>query len=253
MLEKCISPSPPIRFIMRIVHATTAFAVLFFPAAAAHAQQCPEPVRDDFERLDVAQVKPGQARVAFTTADCSSTKTRACQTKAFVVPGDLVLITQVFDASACAVFVNAKGQTTTGLLPNSRLQTPKPRATTDAAALVGTWKRSEATIAVKRQGGDGTLTFSGDATYGALDKGRVARGAVNMGDFTFSLKPASNGVDVSLKSATAGAVPVARDKGDPTDCAVAMIALGPYLVVEDNLNCGGANVSFTGIYRRPGG
>lgn len=73
-----------------------------------------------------------------------------------------------------------------------------------------------------------------------------------MGDFSFSLKPASNNVDVSLKSGAGGIVPVAPDKGDMADCAIAMIALGPYLVVEDNRNCGGANVSFTGIYQRGG-
>lgn len=234
---------------MRFVQVTTALAVVFC-AAAAHAEQCPEPARGDFERLDVAQVKPGQPRVAFKKADCTSAKAGACQSKAFVIPGDVVLISQVFDASACAVFVNAKGQTTTGLLPNDRLEAPTPRTRTDAAVLVGTWKRTEATISVKRQGSDGTLTFSGDATYGAFDKGRVARGAVNSGEFSFSLKPASNRLDVSLTSAADGVVPVPRDKGDPTDCAIAMIGLGPYLVVEDNLNCGGANVSFTGIYRR---
>lgn len=249
MVGQCNHPSTPSRFAMRIVLPTTALAVLL-PAVTAYAQQCPEPTRGDFTRLDVAQVKPGRDRVAFTTADCASTKTGACQSKAFVVSGDLVLISQVFDASACAVFVNAKGQTTMGLLPNNRLLAPTPRVTTDASALVGTWKRTEATIAIKRKGGDGSLTFAGDATYGAFDKARIARGAVNMGEFSFSLKPASNSVDVSLRSTADGAAPVARDKGDPTDCAIAMIALGPYLVVEDNLNCGGANVSFTGIYRR---
>ncbi len=228
----------PLWFAMRLCLAITGAAFALLAANTAHAQQCPEFGRGSFEGLDLAQVKPGQARVGFS------------KSKAFVVPGDLVLVSQVFDASACAAFVNAKGQTTTGLLPSNRLETPTRRVKPEPAAFVGLWKRTEASISIKRQGRDGAMAFSGAATYGALDRGRVARGAVNTGDFSFTLKPDSNKVDVSLTPAAGGDVPVPGDKGDPADCAIAMMALGPYLVVEDNGNCGGANVSFTGVYRR---
>ena len=224
-------------------------AATVLPLASAHAQQCTEFTdRKNFAELNVAQVKPGQARVPFLKEDCTSTKAGACQSKAFVMPGDVVVVGQVFDAAACAVFVNAKGQVTTGLLPNDRLQASTPRPKTDASALVGTWARTEAEIVVKPKGRGGVLSFVGNATYGALDKGRVARGAVNMGEFDFDWQPKANSLDISIN----GSKPLARDaKGvDDTDCAVAMIALGPYLVVEDNRNCGGMNVSFTGIYRR---
>jgi hypothetical protein len=224
-------------------------AATVLPLTSAHGQQCAEFAgRKSFAELDIAQVKPGQARVPFLKEDCTSTKPGACQTKAYVMPGDIVLVGEVFDASACAAYVNAKGQVTTGLLPNERLQAPTPRAKTDASAFSGTWTRTEAEIIIKPKGREGVLTFAGNATYGALDKGRVARGAVNMGEFDFDWAPKANSVDISIK----GSAPVARDaKGvDDTDCAVAMVALGPYLVVEDNRNCGGMNVSFTGIYRR---
>ena len=153
--------------------------------------------------------------------------------------------------SACAAFVNARGQVTTGLLPNNRLEGVRPCPKPVAAELAGTWTRTEAEIVIKPKGRDGTLSFSGNATYGASDKARVARGAVNLGEFSFDLKPTSNSVAVALTTNKSGeTVAVAPDKGDATDCAVAMIALGPYLAVEDNRMCGGHNVSFTGLYRR---
>lgn len=214
-------------------------AALLASTAAAEAQQCADlGQKSNFAELQVSRVKAGAPRLAFSKTDCASIKPGACLSNAFVMPGDVVLIGQVFDASACAAFVNAKGQVTTGLLPNDRLEVPMPRPRQVAAELVGTWKRTEAVIVIKPKGRDGMLAFAGNATYGALDKGRVARGAVNLGEFSFDLKPGSNSV----------AAP--PDKGDATDCAVAMIALGPYLAVEDNRMCGGNNVSFTGLYRR---
>lgn len=198
--------------------------------------------------MNLAQVKSGQARVPFLKEDCTSNKPGACQSTAYVMPGDVVLIGKVFDASACAAYVNAKGQATTGLLPNERLQAPIPSPKADPSAFVGTWRRTEAEIVIKANGRGGLLSFAGNATYGAFDKNRVARGAVNLGEFDFDWQPRANSVDISIK----GSEPVARDaKGvDETDCAVALMALGPYLVVEDNRNCGGMNVSFTGIYRQ---
>jgi hypothetical protein len=40
------------------------------------------------------------------------------------------------------------------------------------------------------------------------------------------------------------------EKAGRYDCAVRLRQLGPYLFAADNQYCGGANVSFTGLYRR---
>lgn len=39
-------------------------------------------------------------------------------------------------------------------------------------------------------------------------------------------------------------------KGGAYDCTVGLRRLGPWLVVDDNLACGGMNVTFRGVYRR---
>ena len=40
------------------------------------------------------------------------------------------------------------------------------------------------------------------------------------------------------------------DGTDELDCQVTMQFVGKHLVVGDNLHCGGANVSFSGVYQR---
>lgn len=42
-----------------------------------------------------------------------------------------------------------------------------------------------------------------------------------------------------------------RKDFDPSlECVASLRLVGPYLLVEDNLRCGGMNVTFTGAYRR---
>ena len=40
------------------------------------------------------------------------------------------------------------------------------------------------------------------------------------------------------------------ETGDASDCKVWLRRVGPWLIVDDNLACGGLNVSFRGLYRR---
>jgi hypothetical protein len=40
------------------------------------------------------------------------------------------------------------------------------------------------------------------------------------------------------------------DGTDENDCQVTTQLVGKVLVVGDNLHCGGANVSFSGVYQR---
>jgi hypothetical protein len=40
------------------------------------------------------------------------------------------------------------------------------------------------------------------------------------------------------------------DGSDENDCQVTLQLVGKRLVVGDNLHCGGANVSFSGVYQK---
>lgn len=208
------------------------------------------------ESIGVARVAKGRGNVHFARGrddklkQCPSADA-ACRDTAYLVAGDIVLTTNSEAKSAkvgapsgfvCATFANAKGRETSGWLPEAALEalpvTPVP-----SAGWLGTWMRTEASIRVKPSGSS-ALKIEGDATYGAHDKGRVARGAVNTGEFDGTAEPRDGVVLIAEKGVAS--FEAAKDTG----CAVRLRRLGPYLLVEDNRNCGGMNVSFRGIYVR---
>jgi hypothetical protein len=109
----------------------------------------------------------------------------------------------------------------------------------------GSWSREEATIDVKPASKAGALSIEGQATFGALDPDRAKRGDINTGDFEGVVIP--NGADLSFPMGDDGApLPVDQAEG----CKVWMGRLGRYLLVSDNWNCGGMNVTFSGVYTR---
>lgn len=180
---------------------------------------------------------PGQGR-----ADCPG-PSPACRAAAYLMPGDVVLtLPGPFKGYVCGWFVNGKGIATSGWLASAPLQ-PVTLRPEDEAGWIGTWKRIEASIRIAR-GKDGALAAEGEATFGAFDKARVARGAVNMGDFSGRLRRTGDAAFVADDD-------VASFEAAPKEsCAVRMRRAGPYLLVEDNRACGGMNVSFSGLYVR---
>jgi hypothetical protein len=171
----------------------------------------------------------------------------ACRDKAYLVPGDEVVVIGSGDAFVCASYTGAKGQDTEGFLPRAAVtlvQNPPP-APLDG--WIGQWRGSpEQEIVIAKGAGPDSLKVTGDATYGALDPERVKRGAVNLG--SLDGEAALRGGNLSFAMGENGSV--AFDKGEEYDCKVRLRRLGPYLLVKDNTMCGGMNVTFTGIYRR---
>jgi hypothetical protein len=114
---------------------------------------------------------------------------------------------------------------------------------------VGAWRASEAqaiTITAKKGG----LRMIGSATWGMHDPDRVARGAVNFGDFDVTVSPDWI-VDERLAFVIGfdGVEPVGLLAND-FNCIIEMAREGETLLVADNNLCGGLNVTFTGTYRR---
>lgn len=142
----------------------------------------------------------------------------------------------------CALFVSPRGAITTGRVRSSALQ-PAPQPTITADEWTGSWKGTEQEIKIKRSGQQ--LSLVGTATWGAFDPARVARGGVNVGDFT-AMVP-FGGAELAFTDSQSSTLPYAE--GDPGSCRLRLSRRGPYLVVTDNQQCGGQNVTFTGVYR----
>lgn len=178
-------------------------------------------------------------------------ETDACKRKGFVVPGDVVLAPAKPAPVICTSYIapgakQVKGvfTETSGYLPASVLK-DVPLGAPKLEEWAGKWSRSaEAEITIASAAG-GKLKVAGQATFGALDAGRVKRGAVNMGELEGERAPRGN--MLALGEGYDGTKPFGDDR---SECRARLRLFGRYLVVEDNGGCGGLNVSFTGIYVR---
>jgi len=222
------------------------------PSASANAQSadglCASATSDLGGTLGVARIAGARARVHFVRdrdkerpacPDASAT----CREKAFLVARDVV-VTQpsTVPGFVCSTFANARGHETSGWLPADALEPLAPRPVT-TASYAGRWHRTEAIITIRPGKGAG-LQVDGEATWGARDPGRVARGGVNTGELGGIGRFVGNTVLVAEDGVkTFAAAP-------DTSCTVQMRLVASYLLVQDNGACGGANVSFTGVYVR---
>ncbi len=171
----------------------------------------------------------------------------ACKDRAYLVPGDEVVISGSSGDFVCATYANRTGAVTDGWLPRAAISLVREEPVPMPGGWTGEWKSgSEQTIVIEAGGGQGKLKIKGDATWGAFDPGRVARGAVNIGELDGEAPV--RGASLSFGMGENGPLPY--EEADEYDCRVEMRRLGPYLLVKDNNRCGGHNVTFTGVYRR---
>ncbi|MBV1702099.1 MAG: hypothetical protein KGQ46_09800 [Hyphomicrobiales bacterium] len=176
---------------------------------------------------------------------CPAAGAKACQRKDYLVSGDPVLVNAREGEFSCGEYVNAKGLVRAGWLPTAALVAAADAGSKDFS---GQWRGNvEQKITIKVGKAPGMMVLHGDATFGALDPDRVKRGGVNIGSFDATAR--SQGDSLAF-TADEGSGTLPYDKGDAMACRIRMRRLGPFLLVEDNRNCGGNNVSFTGDYRR---
>lgn len=175
--------------------------------------------------------------------DCPS-DVAGCQDPRSVSPGDAVLVNKVTGDYACVTVQAPSGTQTTAWLPVWHLAVIA-RSVPGPDDWEGEWVAPEKSITI-RLTPSGDLSLAGSATWGADDPDRMARGGPHIGEFEAKLQPA--GAILSFTQGLNATLPY--DKGDATDCRVQLLRRGPYLVARDDGACGGANVTFTGMYRR---
>jgi hypothetical protein len=197
------------------------------------------PDKDGFSAFSLAVVAVPKVNFVSDRTDkagCPSTGA-SCVRKGYLLQGNVVL-SQGRDNEphgyTCVSFVDKKGNETDGWLPAASL---KPY--TAPLDWIGRWKTGTyGEIDIKRKSPI-KAEASGSATYGQGD-------ATHEGDIEGDIDT-RNGTQAFAYS-TDKDVPFAKATAD--DCAVVMRQLGPYLLVNDDINCGGANVTFAGIYTK---
>lgn len=188
----------------------------------------------DSKDFNIAKVKGGKAsRVYFYGDDRDECPAGAnCRQKAFVVGGDEVLVNRSSGGFACAWFAPQKGKPTVGWIRTSDLDFPAMLLDAAPRSWLGEWKFGDNGIEFTENKLPGSLNVTGNATWIGANPGQV-----HVGELDGRYEPKDGVISYS-------------DGDDEYDCRVTMRLLGSYLIVADNLKCGGVNVTFSGIYTR---
>lgn len=148
----------------------------------------------------------------------------ACRRKAYVIAGDTVLVGGTSTDWACAAFVGAKGAVTGWIAKRQLVLTPT-NPNPSLATWVGEWKNGRNSLSIQTQSGGG-LSIDGLALWGDGPAPRT-------GEVQGAANPAGNHATV---------------KDGP--CQVTLTLADDWLIASDNHQCGGLNVTFSGVYRR---
>jgi hypothetical protein len=189
--------------------------------AKPHANFVKSPYDDDFK------------------AESCPADTKACRKKSYLVTGDLVLTGRTLGAFTCVSYQSpqAKQQVwTTGWLPSVALAPVKAMPAPETADWLGAWSHPGGDIEIKRVE-DGKLSIVGEMVMPTAQDAHT-------GEIEAKVVPGKD----TIAFVDDGSTPF--EKTDEGECRVRMQRVGLLLMVEDNGGCGGAGVTFTGLYRR---
>ena len=225
---------------------TSVFAVTLCHAQNAEAPgDCRGINFDPGHPVTIAKIIANQPQIHFLKnvsdqASCPAT-TDVCQQKAYLIPGNQILVGKTDGAFSCVSYESAEARKvswTNGWLPTASMTPVMPSPATSRADWIGTWDHSAGHITIA-YGKDGKLTIHGEGFYTAAQN-------VHTGVIDATAKPA-NGL---LQFADDGTTPFNKASDDKGSCLVRMQRIAALLVVEDNNACGGVMVTFTGFYRK---
>ncbi len=186
---------------------------------------------DEQDVFSLAIVQVSRLYFLSDTDGCPARGEAACRGRSYVVKGDTLVIGRQRGTQVCAYFPN-RGGGSAGWVAKASLQA-LPAVTPTLEHWRGQWHDGDNTLEFIPNR-DGTVTVNGDAYWPSANPSPAARpGGPNYGNVSGSASPDGGRLQI-------------HDQ----DCDIRMDLLKDVLVVNDNLNCGGANVSFRGVYRR---
>ena len=161
-------------------------------------------------------------------ADCPNNKN--CRLKSYLIPKNEVLVSRKLGKFACVWFQPNKGSETVGWIPLQNLEFLNLLQSFDE--ITGNWNFYDNQIKIAKTAKSSVYKITGDATWKGLGDN------VHIGELDGEAKIVGNDLKYGA------------EETDEYACKVTMRLVGKYLIVSDNLNCGGANVTFSGVYRR---
>jgi hypothetical protein len=169
-------------------------------------------------------------------AEACPAATDACRRKSYLVTGDLALTGKTLGPFTCISYQVKKQVWATGWLPSTALAPVAPMASPKISDWLGTWDHPGGGVEITR-GEGGKLHIEGVML---IPVGK----ATNNGVIAAEATPQND----TIAFVEDGSVPF--ENLDEQGCRVRMQRIDPRLLVEDNDGCGGAGVTFSGLYRR---
>ncbi|NNE99870.1 MAG: DUF3298 domain-containing protein, partial [Pyrinomonadaceae bacterium] len=154
-----------------------------------------------------------------------------CREKKYVIPGDEVIVARTNGDYSCVWYQPRRGNETVGWLKTTDLVLNKAPIKPGRINWAGNWVFGKSNIKLTRENTPGVFLIKGDALWQGLGDN------VHIGELDFAGTPKGSRLEAGTGT-------------DKYDCRVRMQRLGRYLIVSDNKNCGGVNVTFDGVYIR---
>ena len=196
---------------------------------------CPEGLfTHDPQEFGIGVIKPTSGTPAYFYTDdpASCPQGRTCRTKSYVVKGDTLVTARKYRGFVCSWFISKTGGVKVGWIRENQMEFPLFLSDGSAKAWSGEWSYASNTIKLSQTRDENTLKVAGNAIWKGMGDN------IHVGELD-GTAPFANGILTY------------SDGTDKYDCNVRMeLSLGEYLIVTDNGNCGGANVTFSGIYRK---
>lgn len=224
-------------FLKRIIFA--AFALILCASASAQnagdnpANWC----RNGAFTNDTAEFKLARvvgeknARAYFYGDDDDCPKAGAkCRQKAYVVPGDALIVSRAFGDFVCAWYQPLKGSETVGWIDAKQLSVTETDKNPPLARWLGSWESYGDSLNIRHGAKAGRLHVEGEAFWQGANPENIHTGEVN------------------AEGALAGNMLTVVQDDDI--CKMTLRLVGDYLIADDNGDCGGMNVTFDGVYRR---
>lgn len=161
----------------------------------------------------------------------------SCIQKAYLVNGNKLLVSEKHKHWVCGWYFG-KTREYVGWLPAKYIKALTPAKPPLLQEWIGVWKpiAGENKIQIRQTKTKDTLALVGEATW-IGGKTQSGEHVVHVGEFEGNASPAGARITIGNTAEEYG-------------CVVKMQLVSGNLVVNDNNNCGGMNVSFSDVYRK---
>jgi hypothetical protein len=173
-----------------------------------------------------------RVRVYFYGDDDDCPEKGKCRKKSYLIKGDEIIVAREWGKWACVWYQPRKGSETVGWIPSANIDKTPMVYGVGPSDWSGKWTSYENTIEIAPTNEKDVFQITGTAFWKGLGDN------IHIGELD------------AKATHSEGMIRYGAETEGEYACRATLRLLPGYLVVSDNLNCGGANVSFSGVYRR---